>query len=366
MRRALIAGITTAAVVVAGVVDAGPSFAGTSIVWDSFASPPVGSSVGDVSALSSADVWAVGLKSGGACQYQTLTEHWNGSAWTVVPSPNLSGVNSVLNGVAHVSATDVWAVGNTSCPTVQGGKTLIEHWNGSSWHIVPSPNVGSESFLNAVAAISANDVWAVGSTAGRSSAAPLTLHWNGTAWSVVPVPASAVGVLISVSGSGSGDVWAVGNDETNSSGPLVLHWNGTAWSTFALPTPGGDLGEMSSVLAISSTEAWIVGGHRPGGLGTLQPLSWRWRGSGWRFLTTPDVGPFAVLNDVAPASGGGLWAVGWEVDQVAAHAVAMQLTGRSWTVVNALVTNFLLPLAASPDNQLWTANGATIFHGVPS
>src|SRR5439155_14222441 len=98
-------------------------------------------------------------------------------------------------------------------PSVQGGRTLIEHWTGSSWRIVPSPNVGQESFLNSIDAISANDVWAVGSTVGRSSAKPLTLHWNGTSWSVVAVPASAVGVLISVSASGSGDVWAVGNDE---------------------------------------------------------------------------------------------------------------------------------------------------------
>jgi hypothetical protein len=41
--------------------------------------------------------------------------------------------------------------------------TLIEHWNGSAWTIVPSPNVGSgNNSLAAVAARSANDVWAVG------------------------------------------------------------------------------------------------------------------------------------------------------------------------------------------------------------
>jgi hypothetical protein len=366
MRRVLVLSITALSVLVAETVLAPPSLGFTSIAWDTFTSTPSGSSLGDVSALSATDVWAVGLKSGGACQYQTLTEHWNGSSWTVVPSPNVNGVNSVLNGVAQVSANDVWAVGNTSCPTVQGGKTLIEDWTGSSWHIVPSPNLGSETFLQAVDAISANDVWAVGSTAGRSSAKPLILHWNGSSWNVVAGPASAVGVLISVSGSASGDVWAVGNDETSSSGPLVLHWNGTAWSTVPLPTPNADLSDVDSVLSISPTSAWIVGGHRPGGLGTLQPLTWRWNGTAWRFVTTPNVGPFAVLDEVDTAPGAAVWAVGWEVDQVAAHGVVMQLVGRSWTVLNAPVTNFLLGLAVTPDNQLWTTNAGQIFHGVPA
>jgi hypothetical protein len=41
---------------------------------------------------------------------QTLIEHWNGTQWSVVPSPNLMG-NNLLRGVAIVSANDVWAVG---------------------------------------------------------------------------------------------------------------------------------------------------------------------------------------------------------------------------------------------------------------
>ena len=40
-----------------------------------------------LAARSAADVWAVGLRPGGRCQYQTLTQHWDGSAWTVIPSP---------------------------------------------------------------------------------------------------------------------------------------------------------------------------------------------------------------------------------------------------------------------------------------
>src|SRR6266516_6025218 len=76
-----------------------PAWAASRVIaWDSFQSKPLGSSLGDIVALSPNDVWAVGLRSGGRCQFQTLTEHWSGSSWSVVPSPNVDGVNSVLNG----------------------------------------------------------------------------------------------------------------------------------------------------------------------------------------------------------------------------------------------------------------------------
>ena len=38
-------------------------------------------------------------------------EHWNGTSWAIVPSPNMGTGNNHLNGVAAVSASDVWAVG---------------------------------------------------------------------------------------------------------------------------------------------------------------------------------------------------------------------------------------------------------------
>ena len=67
-----------------------------------------------------------------------------------------------LDDVAAISTNDVWAVGDY-LPNVGGVRTLVEHWDGMHWGIVPSPNVGSDNnlFLDVVA-ISSNDVWAVG------------------------------------------------------------------------------------------------------------------------------------------------------------------------------------------------------------
>src|SRR5207244_662664 len=90
--------------------------------------------------------------------------HWNGTKWSVVPSPAASAGSS-LTAVTAVSPTDVWAVGSRIGPT--GARlTLVEHWNGSAWSILPSPNVSTEyastNVLRSVAAGSAGDVWAVG------------------------------------------------------------------------------------------------------------------------------------------------------------------------------------------------------------
>jgi hypothetical protein len=82
-----------------------------------------------VAAFAPDDVWAVGFSGAIA---RTLAEHWNGSAWTVVPTANgntASGGTNVLRAVAGVSTVDLWAVGSyldASNHTL----TLIEHYTG--------------------------------------------------------------------------------------------------------------------------------------------------------------------------------------------------------------------------------------------
>ena len=68
---------------------------------------------------------------GDACNPRCVTviEHWNGSAWAQVPSPDSSG--SALSGLFGVSATgrhNAWAVG-----TIGYSRTLMVHWNGKTW-----------------------------------------------------------------------------------------------------------------------------------------------------------------------------------------------------------------------------------------
>ncbi len=139
-----------------------------------------------VAATSSCDAWAVGEYFDGN-EEQTLIERWGGTAWKIQPSPDQgsSGDDNVLNGVVAISPTDVWAVGYYFNGTAD--QTLIEHWNGTVWEVVPSPNLGTSTSFNelqGVAAVSADNVWAVGQGAGKA----LVEHWNGTAWKVQSTP----------------------------------------------------------------------------------------------------------------------------------------------------------------------------------
>ncbi len=133
-------------------------------VWSVVSSPSIGThdnELNGVTVLSGNDIWAVGYYSDSTDIYHTLIEHWNGSRWSLVASPDVGTDGEALNGVAAVSSTNVWAVGYSFTGSVKG-ETLIEHWDGSRWSIVTSPNVAQHSYLNSIAAISSTDVWAVG------------------------------------------------------------------------------------------------------------------------------------------------------------------------------------------------------------
>src|SRR5262249_8045454 len=133
-----------------------------------------------VDATSPNNVWAVGTF--GTEDYAlTLTERWDGTKWSHVPSPSISEYSNHLYGVASLSENDAWAVGASHRGT-DIWQTLTMRWDGAQWAIVPSPNVSVISVFNAVAAVSADDVWAVGeSSTGSKGKGSQTLleHWDG-------------------------------------------------------------------------------------------------------------------------------------------------------------------------------------------
>jgi hypothetical protein len=154
-----------------------------------------------VSAVAPDDIWAVG---GNA---PTLTEHWDGTRWSVVPGPNVGTLPTALLQVAAVAHNDVWAAGYYFDAT-DTGRTLIAHWNGVEWSIVPSPDPG-EDFLEDIVAVGPRDVWAVGNT---NSINTLVLHWDGSRWTVSPSPSVPGNLVVpyGVGAVGADDIWAVG------------------------------------------------------------------------------------------------------------------------------------------------------------
>src|SRR5579872_3965721 len=111
----------------------------------------------------------------------------NRKHWRIVASPNVGNVGSQLTSVAAVTASSIWSVGYYYTP-VYATRTLVEYWNGSTWKLVASPDNGTDiNQLNGVAAVSANDVWAVGYYR-NGHFRTLIEHWDGTQWSIISSP----------------------------------------------------------------------------------------------------------------------------------------------------------------------------------
>jgi hypothetical protein len=292
-----------------------------------------------ITAISRDDVWAVGDISAQSSGSQPLIEHWSGSGWQVISSPALSATVSFLTGVSADSAHDVWAVG------VSGSATLVEHWDGSSWSVVPSPNPGANgNELNAVAAVSADNVWAVGDYRDSNFAElPLIEHWDGSSWSVVPIlnPGSQTR-LLGVAATSASDVWAVGSffDSTNTDQPLVEHWDGTSWEGTIGLNPAGSPGSfLQGVTAISRNNVWAVGGTNLSTSSGLATFIEHWDGFSWRVVSSPDVagagGPDDLLNGVAAVPHDeDVWAAGRAIDQSGSFVTLTEVwNGATWRIV---------------------------------
>ncbi|HEY7993738.1 MAG TPA: hypothetical protein VID24_05995 [Candidatus Eremiobacteraceae bacterium] len=283
-------------------------------------------------ATSRSDAWAVGYH----LQVRTddswpLTEHFDGTGWSIVISPQPDF--SQLSSVREITPTDVWAVGSVLS---QSGiaQTLAMHWDGTSWTIVPSPDVGSQSNqLNALAANSTSDVWAFGSYFDTTANAYLTLalHWDGASWSVVSSPdvTGANDQFLGGGSLGSSDVWAVG-DSQGSSSPTALaeRWNGSAWNI--VPTPNIGYSILRGFVPITHTDTWAFGYYYSGPY--FAPLAEVWNGSAFSVTPTPTVsGQNTVINAAAAVNATDVWAVGNTF--LPDRTFTMNWNGSVWAVV---------------------------------
>ncbi len=187
--------------------------------WTLLPSPPdvpEGALLG-VAAISTDDLWVVGYSGDPALGTErALAAHWNGFEWSSIPlRPALGGGRSQLVAVSALSGADVWAVG------YQRARPAILHFDGTSWSRSPSEvrgdvlavaalepddvwavgeriqrfdgsgwtEVGSlrpGEVLRSLAAVSPTDVWAVGTRpTGEGELKPLVLRFDGAAWSRV-------------------------------------------------------------------------------------------------------------------------------------------------------------------------------------
>lgn len=325
--------------------------------WSTVTSPNP-STHGDVllgvAAISATDAWAVGSTDEVTqAQSKTIAQHWNGTQWTTVASANpgrSSSLNAgnVLNAVAAVSSNNVWAVGFYWKDSLF--KTLIEHYDGRRWAQVSSPNPGAtgNNVLQAVSVVSANDIWAVGYYENDIGASvTLTMHYNGSGWSVVSSPSPDTGnALRAVTAVASNDVWAVGYYYESATGllkTLTEHYNGSSWSIVSSPSPGAYFSNiLNGVTAVSATNVWAVGNYEDSSSGATDTLLEHWDGASWSQVTSPNVndvyGSQNKLNGVTAISASNIWAVGfYRTPDISPNhqALTMHYDGASWTIVSA-------------------------------
>ncbi len=284
-----------------------------------------------VAAVTANDVWAVGEYDSLAGTYtpaiRAITAHWNGSAWSMVPTPSVGVTGTTLTDVAAPAANDVWAIGYSN--TYGTPQTLVQRWNGVNWSVVSSPAFGGGSSLEAITSLSTTDVWAVGTRDGGAfgtTVATLAVHWNGSAWSALPTPniGNRWNALEAVSGASTNDVWAVGSWRHISGlyQNLALHWNGTQWSIVPTPNVAAAENQLQAVVAIASNDVWALGSTNDGITG--RSIYLHWNGSAWSSVPGPGGGTALAGGDALVAlASDDVWAIG---------STLSHWDGASWTL----------------------------------
>ncbi len=230
-----------------------------------------GSSFAAVKAFSGSDAWAVGY-TGSSAGRKSLAMHFNGTAWSPVATPSPGTRDNFVTAVDGAAANDVWAVGYLL--NLPYGNRIrlpwIMHWNGTAWSQVPSPSTGSGelTYLYDVSVTSATDAWAVGYGTQTGSNVGFVARWNGTAWNRVAAP--ALQVVNRVSARSGTDVWVTGSDSAGAA--KFAHWNGTSWTILDAPASNVVLGPV----AVDPSNAELAFGNKIDANGnSLGPVAYR-------------------------------------------------------------------------------------------
>jgi len=309
------------------------------------------------------NIWYTGI--GSTANNYVLIQYWNGTTFRTpagIPA-NSYAPSDAGQAVLSLSPTDNWVIANGH---TDENPLQIFHFNGITRQIFPSPPVKG-AIVNAMAAVNAHDIWAVGSAGPQLH--NFTMHWDGTSWQAIdapaPLPPEDTNILRGVTARSANDVWAVGTQQDPDGGdsPFALHWDGTRWSIKSPPDtddPHGTrgfgrndaalIGPMAAytvsgkespdardlvaayyraVAAVSTTDVWVVGSG-----GIID----HWDGSRWRTFVAPIRSDQLSLSAISAYSSHDIWAVGRKtVCSILGECNPVTFTehwnGRTWRIV---------------------------------
>jgi hypothetical protein len=293
-------------------------------IWTQEATPNLGPAniLFSVSADSENDIWAAG---------NFVSMRFDGRAWTAFPlvvSQGQGEFEATMNAVAAVSPTNVWAVGDTLENITPPGNGdfvgVIERFDGRQWSVFQTlPGVE----LLAVKAVSARNIYAVGDINGGDQVpSPWIEHFDGMSWTPVSLPAlpnGQTGLLRGIAVIAADDIWAVGDSggvvPTNT---VAMHFDGKQWNLASVPVPlHGKVHDLSfgrGITAIATNDIWAVGSYRGLPFGNQKTLAEHWDGNSWKIVPSANSGAKlsqSGLNGVSAVSTDDVWACGQVQDQ---------------------------------------------------
>ena len=227
--------------------------------------------------------------------YDTLIVEWDGTSWFLLPSPSPGDMENYLNGVSCLSPDQCMAVGAFQNSVDQSERTLAELWNGTDWTVTPSPDPGVSAGLNGVSCTTSPAIptscIAVGGAPGSGSTEETALwdSWEGTNWTVEsgPSTSSAINDLDSVSCYNPMDCVAVGYQYSTPIPfkSLAETWNGTNVAISPSLSPGPKVTELTGISCVSPVNCVAVGNES--GSGPVGSLVENWDGMNWSVTPTP-------------------------------------------------------------------------------
>jgi hypothetical protein len=205
------------------------------------------------------DVWVGGwVLQVGTGPDGALLAHWDGSEWTwsnIWPLMNSS--SSSIEDIAAIASDDVWAVGDDLNLDTGLGEAVLLHWDGSAWTRFDAPVETMNVELRTVVARASDDVFAAGvafNTDFPGGGAPeaYVLHYDGVEWTRVENSELAVeSQFFAGAIDGNDDLWLVGRANEFSLEGLAQRGDSCADACPADVTGDGsvDLTDLNLVLA---------------------------------------------------------------------------------------------------------------------
>src|SRR5215467_2616680 len=343
----LVFAVVPSALVVAGIGRADAATCGS--LNRGSGAPANGGELSNAAFVSAGESWAVGNVGTSESSNRTLVERFDGSGWSVVPSPNQSTGNNGLNGVSMIPGAG-WAVGFSQGGTYQ---PLALHWDGTQWSLNSPAPFTSNALLTSVDTLADGSAWAAGfQTTAGGTRRTLIEHAVAGKWTQAASPndgnATTDNTLMSVGGTAATGLWAVGyRGSPTGLKSLVLRFDTSraspSWMPVSgVPSPGKVETVLTGVSVRTASDAWAVGYYDDGSV--KRPLALHWNGTSWHASKIPGSG---LLRKVRVISHSNVWADGtyYVPGERITKTLLVHFDGTAWQTVQSADS-------PSPNNQL--------------